>query len=429
MKVITVEVREDHLENLAQTKPMAALAELIWNALDAEATDIRVEFIENELQGLEAIRIVDNGQGLHYDDAFLVFRNLGGSWKRGGNRTQLRKRVLHGKFGKGRFRAFSLGNSVAWHSIYRDGPDGYAFTISGNAANLGEFQVDNRKGKVEAPTGMTVEIKQVNDTANLLRGVKAMEEVTNVFALYLRQYPDTRIIYDGTPLDTANAESRFTAYTLPPMVMENGEQVTCTLDVVEWIQSGRRGVVLCDENGFMRISALPRLYFRGFSYTAYLKSSHIAMLDSEGLLDAGELYPDMRQLLDAARAKLREHFALREAEEAQDVLDYWKETGMYPYGETPRSETEANERRIFDIYATHLDRIFNDFSGATPRMKRLVLRIIQELVHADPVRVAAILDELITFPEEIEEKILELAKNGAGTETGSNVLSRENNGI
>ena len=153
------------------------------------------------------------------------------------------------------------------------------------------------------------------------------------------------------------------------------------------------------------------------------------MLDSEGLLDAGELYPDMRQLLDAARAKLREHFALREAEEAQDVLDYWKETGMYPYGETPRSETEANERRIFDIYATHLDRIFNDFSGATPRMKRLVLRIIQELVHADPVRVAAILDELITFPEEIEEKILELAKNGAGTETGSNVLSRENNGI
>lgn len=429
MKVITVEVREDHLENLAQTKPMAALAELIWNALDAEATETRVEFVENELQGLETIRIIDNGHGLHYDDAFLVFKNLGGSWKRGGNRTQERRRVLHGKFGKGRFRAFSLGNHVRWHSVYRDGAERYSFTLSGDASSLGEFQVQDRKGKVEEPTGMTVEITQVNETANLLRGVKAMEEVTNIFALYLRQYPDTRIIYDGTPLDTANAESRFTSYPLAPMVMENGEQVTCTMDVVEWNRSGKRGVVLCDENGFMRINALPRLYFRGFSYTAYVKSEHIAMLDGEGLLDAGELYPDLRQILDAARAKLREHFALREAEEAQDLLEYWKETGMYPYAEPARNELEANERRIFDIYATHLDRIFTDFSGGSPRMKRLVLRMVQELVHADPVRVAAILDELLSFPEEIEEKILKLANGASGREANPNELATESDTI
>ncbi|HOC71008.1 MAG TPA: ATP-binding protein, partial [Candidatus Hydrogenedentes bacterium] len=84
MKRITVEVREDHLENLAQTKPILAMAELIWNALDAEATEVRVEFLENDLQGLEAIHVADNGHGLHYEDTFLVFRNLGGSWKRGG---------------------------------------------------------------------------------------------------------------------------------------------------------------------------------------------------------------------------------------------------------------------------------------------------------------------------------------------------------
>lgn len=429
MKVITVEVREDHLENLAQTKPMAALAELIWNALDAEATETRVEFVENELQGLETIRIIDNGHGLHYDDAFLVFRNLGGSWKRNGNRTRERRRVLHGKFGKGRFRAFSLGDNVRWHSIYRDGAEGYSFTLSGNAASLGEFQVQDRKGMVETPTGMTVEITQVNQTANLLRGVKAMEEVTNIFALYLRQYPDTRIIYDGMPLDTANAESRFTEYTLEPMIMENGEQVTCTMDVVEWNRPGKRGVVLCDENGFMRLNALPRLYFRGFSYTAYVKSEHIAMLDGEGLLDAGELYPDLRRILDAARAKLREHFALREAEEAQDLLEYWKESGMYPYEGSARNDMEANERRIFDIYATHLDRIFTDFSGGPPRMKRLVLRMIQELVHADPVRVAAILDELLSFPEEIEEKILKLANSVSGMEANPNELTTESDSI
>jgi hypothetical protein len=193
------------------------------------------------------------------------------------------------------------------------------------------------------------------------------------------------------------------------MVMEDGEKVEAELTVVEWNLPGKRGVVLCDEDGFMRIHALPRLHFRGFSYTAYLKSAHIAALDREGLLETGELYPDLRQLLDAARAKLREHFTLREAEEAQEVVTYWRETGLYPFEGAARTEAEANERRIFDIYATHLDRIFTEFSGAPLRTKRLVLRLLQELVHADPVRVASILDELITFPEEAEERILALA--------------------
>lgn len=410
MKVITVEVREDHLENLAQTKPLIALAELIWNALDAEATETRIEFVENDLQGIETIRIVDNGHGLHYEDAFLVFRNLGGSWKRQGMRTRERRRVLHGKYGKGRFRAFSLGNTVSWHSMYKDGPDVYNYRISGDAAKLGEFSVYNQRGEpAETATGMTVEIGQVSDSAGALRGVKAMEDITNLFALYLRQYPDTRIVYDGIPLDPVNAEKRFSRYALDPMVTESGARVKAELDVVEWNLSGKRGVVLCDENGFMRINALPRLHFRGFSYTAYLKSEHVATLDREGLLDTGELYPDLRQLLDAARAKLREHFTLREAEEAQDVIDFWKETGLYPYDGSPRTQEEANERRIFDIYATHLDRIFTDFSSTPIRTKRLMLRLIQELVHADPVRVASILDELITFPEEAEEKIMALA--------------------
>ena len=109
MKTITVQVREDHLETVAKSKPMTAIAELIWNALDAEATEVNVRFQLNELDGLEAIQIADNGTGLHYDDGIMVFQSLGGSWKRPNGRTHELKRELHGKYGKGRFRAFTLG--------------------------------------------------------------------------------------------------------------------------------------------------------------------------------------------------------------------------------------------------------------------------------------------------------------------------------
>lgn len=408
MKTICVKVKDDHLEALAKTKPMTALAELLWNALDAEATEVRVEFTSNDLGGLESIRIVDNGSGLHYEDALIVFGNLGGSWKRQGFKTHAKKRMLHGKYGKGRFRAFSLGNDVCWKSTYHEAGDAYSYTIQGQGTQLGEFNVSNATGSPGEPSGMVVEITNPPDAAGVLRGVKAQQEVTDIFALYLRQYPDVRITYDGIPVDPANSEQDSFDYLLDELVMENGERVIAVLTVVEWNIPGKRGVYLCDENGFMLNSALPRLHFRGFSYSAYLKSAHNAKLEQEGLLDAGDLSSDTRQLLDAARHKLREHFTLREAERAQDTLEQWRHQGIYPYPEETYSDSEANERRIFDIYATHLNQIFPDFGASSARNKRLTLTLIQELVRTEPTRVARVLDAVLDFPEEKEETIAEI---------------------
>ncbi|MBI2423314.1 MAG: ATP-binding protein [Candidatus Hydrogenedentes bacterium] len=414
MKIITVQVREDHLENLARTKPMNALAELIWNALDAEATEVRVEFEENELQGTKLIRIVDNGNGLHYDDAFIVFQNLGGSWKRSGTRTHDMKRTLHGKYGKGRFRAFSLGNQVEWRSTYIEAGDALTFSIQGGAAKLGEFTVSGAKRVNGAPSGMVVEIHDPPVAADVLRGVKAMQEVTDIFALYLRQYPGVKIVYDHVPLDPANSEVGYTDYTLDEIITENGDRVAAEMTVVEWNIPGKRGVYFCDGKGFMLQNMIPRLHFRGFSYTAYVKADHIAQLEREGLLQAGELTPDVRQLLDVARSKLREHFTLREAEQAQQTLEQWKEEGLYPFLSAPATESESNSRRIFDIYATHLNQMFPEFSNAGPRTRRLVLHFLKELVNTEPTRVARILDELIDFPDDKEEAILELSQAEAG---------------
>lgn len=408
MKTITVQVREDHLETLARTKPMTAMSELVWNALDAEATEVRVEFIENELEGLDVIRIVDNGHGLSHVNAQVAFQNLGGSWKREESRSNLRKRVLHGQYGKGRFRAFSMGNLVTWHSTFEEDGQCWEFTLSGKVESLGEFSLSDAVPSKRPRTGMRVEIQNVATNTGLLRGVKAVEEVTDIFALYLRHYPDVRIIYDNVPIDPANVQRQYTDYVLDEMVMQNGERVNASLTVVEWNAPGRRGVYLCDEEGFMRHNALPRLHFRGFSYTAYLKSAHIQTLDAEGLLQAGELSPDVRQLLDAARRQLREHFTLREAELAQETIEEWKEQGLYPFVEPARNDAEINERRIFDIYATHLNQIFPDFTSARPRHKRLTLRLIQELVRTEPTRMARILDDLLEFPEEKEDEVLEL---------------------
>src|SRR5579864_2693803 len=107
MKVLDVKLQQDHLEKVCNSRsPLSAIAELIWNSFDADATDIRLTFDYNQLEGLDAIHIADNGHGLPYNEAPTAFENLGGSWKRTAARTKIKQRILHGKQGQGRFYAY-----------------------------------------------------------------------------------------------------------------------------------------------------------------------------------------------------------------------------------------------------------------------------------------------------------------------------------
>ena len=74
----TVELTPDHLERLARTQPLTGVIELIWNALDADANAVRVEFGRNELDGIGKIRVIDDGHGILPTDAERYFGALGG---------------------------------------------------------------------------------------------------------------------------------------------------------------------------------------------------------------------------------------------------------------------------------------------------------------------------------------------------------------
>src|SRR5690348_2604445 len=102
-KVVQVEAHEDFIEKLTVASPSQALAELIWNGLDAEATRVSIEADSNDW-GLRSIRVRDNGHGIPPQEAEELFMHLGGSWKRNANKSKNGKRTLHGEEGKGRFR-------------------------------------------------------------------------------------------------------------------------------------------------------------------------------------------------------------------------------------------------------------------------------------------------------------------------------------
>src|SRR5690349_3805233 len=119
---VSVAVQDDFVEGLTRSKPIPALAELIWNGLDADATIINVEFAYDALAGgMSKIVVYDNGDGFRRDEAKTLFGNLGGSWKRRTSHTKRRKRMIHGQEGRGRYKAFALGQAVAWKVCFEDG--------------------------------------------------------------------------------------------------------------------------------------------------------------------------------------------------------------------------------------------------------------------------------------------------------------------
>ena len=114
-KIFEIQVQDDHLARLTYArKPIHAVAELIWNAIDADADNVSVSLRPGALGGIDAVEVADDGHGIPYADAEALFSGLGGSWKQGGHRSRQKKRILHGKEGRGRFRAFALGRVVDW---------------------------------------------------------------------------------------------------------------------------------------------------------------------------------------------------------------------------------------------------------------------------------------------------------------------------
>jgi C4-dicarboxylate-specific signal transduction histidine kinase len=76
MKKVAVSVQNDYLERMSKTRPINAVAELVWNSLDADADRVKVKLVENDMGGLERLTVTDNGNGLEYSLAEHAFGSL-----------------------------------------------------------------------------------------------------------------------------------------------------------------------------------------------------------------------------------------------------------------------------------------------------------------------------------------------------------------
>lgn len=409
MKLLKTEVKADHLERLLRGRPASALCELVWNALDADATLVEIEFVRDLVDGLKQVVVRDNGTGISPFDAETGFRSLGGSWKRSGGTTRGEGRVLHGKSGQGRFAAFTLGSIVEWKSTSEEAGSKHSVSIDASRDKLGEFRFEVAAEDDRTPSGTTVTISEIAESANELLSPDAASYLTESLAVYLSQYPQARVFIAGERVDPTSLEARREEIELPAIPTDDGPITDARLLVIEWTRATSRSLHFCGPDGISRHSTtVPTIRAPGFDFTAYLRSSVIPDLAEANDLLLGEAHPVAAGLQTAAVEALREYLRRRSAEKAASLVTEWKAAGIYPFQGEPADAVERTERQVFEVVAANVATYLPNFEKADAKSKKFSFSLLREAIANNPDSMQRVLGEVLGLPKAKLDELAEL---------------------
>lgn len=411
MTILQLKAQQDALQKAAITRdPVRAVAEFVWNALDADASEVYVEFDRNGLGGIEGIAIRDDGNGITAERANIDFDNWGGSWKRKRARTD-GNRAFHGKEGQGRLRFFSLAERALWTSVYADGDALKKLTISIAASALGNAEVEpadllpnNQR------TGTVVQLRPLKSPLNVLGGEEARNDFSAIFAPYILQYPAIAIFYDGVRIDPKSTISHAQEFPGRTIICPNRTVRDLSIKVIEWKQSaGGRKIHFGGETGVVLGALAANVTAPGFEFSAYAYApffQEIAdanLLEFEGLTD-----PDFSHVVEYIRGELSDYFRGRQAEKSGELIQQLKDDGVYPYEGDPKDEVEKRERQVLDIAIHAVASYSRDFKKAENGLKKMTLGLLREALRHNPEAIHNILHHVFNLPKNRQDEFSNL---------------------
>ncbi|KVC74159.1 hypothetical protein WI73_07845 [Burkholderia ubonensis] len=405
-----VEVQSDFLEKMTRAKPISALSELVWNAFDADAKNVDISFEYNDLDTLDTIIVKDDGEGIPRAEAAGFFRSLGGSWKK--SRTQTSGgRFLHGQEGRGRFKAFALGSDAEWAVVYKRDGKFWSYTIRMSALDIRHVRIsDETRAKDATDTGVTLTIRNALKDFRTFTTEDGREELTEVFALYLADYEDTKIVLDGSAIDPGSAITDKKSFPLSDIEID-GKAYWARLQVVEWKSAGNRALYLCNQQRFPLVQVDRCFHIGQFQFSGYLHSPYFDQAQMEGTVDLAEMQPAVLSTIAEAQQTIKDHFRSRAAKEARTVVEEWKDEEVYPFSGDPATAVEKVERQVFDIVAVNIARHLPDFRTTQSKTKAFQLRMLRQAIERSPEDLQVILDEVLRLPKRQQEELAQLLRN------------------
>ena len=386
-------IEADHLDRLVKQNVVAGLAELVWNSLDAEATKVEITVRLTDLGAVDQVVVSDNGHGFSPDEVEELMSSLGGSWKRtkADRKTRHNQRILHGSKGEGRFQAFAFGDIVRWESVVQDDGDRRLTELTIRRSDLSSFEWSDQF--TQRPVGTTVTVSAGSREPRALAQESSSRKLLERLALYLTQYPDLEVTFNGQPLDPEPLIDR--NETLP--IEYSDDHGALAVAVIEWHDQVDRALFLCDANGITLHQIPPGIHAPGFHFTAYAKWDGFRTHEKDLLLaDTG--LPETAGPIEAARKALRKHFQQRSMERTRGLVEGWREEKVHPYPQPPVDDAERAEQALFNYVAVTAASAVNSIEDH--RAKALSLQTMKLALAQDPGAVEEVFREVLALPED-----------------------------
>jgi hypothetical protein len=391
MRRLSVSVSQDHLLNQVRS-PRHGLMELVWNAFDADATQVDVVAEENSLGSITRITVADNGAGITAEQAERQFDQLGNSWK-ARQKVSDQGRLFHGQHGRGRWSAFGIGAQASWVSV-AERVTGVIekLRIDGQRDDLAGFDYEEPDAVLGEGTGTVVTIAGILDNAQrYFLSPEPFADLTTQFATYVENY-GIKITFNGAIVDPTAMQARF-----KDLVVEVASATPKRVEirVVEWALPVHRAIYFMDSNGAILHEMRAGIHAPSFDFTAYVRWVPARERQTELILEESAPEP-IPAIIRAVRAELRDYFAGRDREERSKVLDRWKKENSYPYKGEAASTVERAERELFEVVALTAAKAIEPMEQ---RERRLSFALIQQALNQNPQAVRAILRDVLDMPE------------------------------
>lgn len=394
MARIHLQAADDHVAALAHERdPVKAVAELVWNALDADAKNVQVTLRRNAADGIDGVSVTDDGHGISPEEAKSDFKWIGGSWKRRTRKSKGLGRPLHGHAGQGRLRAFALGTAVKWTTTAVDtAGKTMRCVIRADSSSRQDVEI-SEPIEVDDETGTVFEASG-REGIDRLESDETRARITSFFAPYLIAHQDIEFIYDGSQIDPAeNVESDV---TYPINWTHNEIGYEAELRVIEWKEGGERAIYLCDADG-LPVDDLDQAPATDFRYSAYALWAEMPEHRNEWILASLEPQQSLvGGLVAAVSSKLEAIFEERRAAKRRELVEEWVQRQTYPYAGEPQTPEERVERATFDVVATSI----RQHIPKAKKQQRLTLGLLKESLQQRPSDVGELLDQFLGLPTE-----------------------------
>jgi hypothetical protein len=391
---ILLEVGGPKILQFARKPQITAIAELVWNALDANATTVKVDLQRTSLGAVSQIVVSDDGNGITPDLARQSFREYGDTWKSRKTHTAGNLRILHGRLGEGRLYVFALGDDFTWDSIAMVDEAPVATRISANVRRPTKWHIDEPAASASRP-GTTVRIHVPQDKR--LRALEAADAAANLtakLAFYLKAYPNVVVEFDGRRLDPSEIIETSTDLKLDLPAEYVQDEIPPFVTFVEWKErmSDRR-MLICNADGIALAEHGEDWSDSVVTFTPYLRSDRFNDLPVEDL----HMLPMTHSgLLDAADKAVQKYLRERNTEIATQVVRQLKDEGIYPYPAEAASPTEMVERRTFDVVVTVARNALPNKGTA----RKLSVDLIRAALESSPSDLQKILDSVLALNDD-----------------------------